>query len=302
MAGVVRVAALGPLDCSPAAAGDGCLGLSTARRDRDLLRRAAAAGGGAGGEGCRGVAVVERATAARFGDRGPVTGYRRRATGRLFLRDPLFAACAAAGPRAAPRAGAGEGEAEWEGAEEGRWAEEAAAAIVLINGTCGDWSRLVRPPPPPAGIDSGPGAERAERARAQAGCEGGGAAGRRALFARFARDRVCRAGGFGPAARLADVPPPGVALAAALRALAAPSTPPAGAAGGGVEVRAGAEGEGAAGPGAVGWGGWRTCAQLAEEAGAAERAAAAEVAAERATARARSEAEAAAARARAAAQ
>jgi hypothetical protein len=46
-------------------------------------------------------------------------------------------------------------------------------------------------------------------------------AGRRALFARFARDRVCRPGGFGPAARRADVPQPGTALAAALRALAA---------------------------------------------------------------------------------
>jgi hypothetical protein len=70
------------------------------------------------------------------------------------------------------------------------------------------------PPPPPPPLRCG-GGRGGRRLRATV-------AGRRALFARFARDRGCRPGGFGPAARRADVPQPGAALAAALRALAAP--------------------------------------------------------------------------------
>ena len=55
------------------------------------------------------------------------------------------------------------------------------------------------PPPPPPPLRCG-GGWGGRRLRATV-------AGRRALFARFARDRVCRPGGFGPAARLADVRP-----------------------------------------------------------------------------------------------
>ena len=99
------------------------------------------------------MAVVERATAARFGDRGPVTGYRDRATGRVF-----------------PAAGG-----EWAGCGGG------AEAVLLAGGTCRDW----------AGLVEGDGEEDADAERGvREACERGGAGGRRALFGRFVWEQV----------------------------------------------------------------------------------------------------------------
>mmetsp|Transcript_41493 Transcript_41493/g.111078 ORF Transcript_41493/g.111078 Transcript_41493/m.111078 type:complete len:1213 (-) Transcript_41493:694-4332(-) len=156
------VIALGPLDCSQ----QGCLGTRTAMTDRKTLRVAAAK------KSRIQIAIVERATFARFGDRNPITGYQRRHSGLRFLLEPEF----------------------WHVQPRSR-TDEMSESVMLVDGSCHEWSRLVN--------------LRTDENATQLAmdCHANGRVGRRELFVRFVLDKICRKSVFSQQAQYADAGP-----------------------------------------------------------------------------------------------